>query len=76
MNQTQARFRGATQFSSVLRGKQMRWNKSVECNVTSGLKSLSPTSEVTICQRVASVLAVGCQIVGSIIRARGDEGAG
>lgn len=37
------------------------------------LKSSSPKWEVTICQRVVSVLVVPCQTVGSIIRARGRQ---
>ncbi len=62
---------GSTQFSDMLRGMQTRWNKSVEYSITSGLKRFSLKSEVTICQCVVSVLVVGCQIVSSIIRARG-----
>lgn len=40
------------------------------------LKSSSPKWEVTICQRVVSVLVVPCQTVGPIIRAGGDKRAG
>lgn len=45
----------------------------MQYSITSGLKGSSLNSEVTICQCVIAVLAVRCQIVCSIIRARGGE---
>lgn len=69
-------FKGSVQISNMLRGRQIKWNKSAEYSITSGFKRFSLKSEVTICQCVFSVLVVGCQIVSSIIRAWGGERAG
>lgn len=64
---------GSAQFLDTLdRDRGGLW----EYSITSGLKRFSLKSEVTICQCVVSVLVVVCQIVSSIIRARGGERAG
>lgn len=67
-------FFGTAQISNVLRGRRTRRKRSGERRRPQVfLKSSSPKWEVTICQRVVSVLVVPCQTVGPIIRARGRQ---